>query len=40
MVPYIQLHLLDVGFPTFNITYCTLVLDVMFFLPTRRVPDI
>jgi len=26
-------------FPTFNVTYCSSVPDVTFFLPTRRVPD-
>jgi len=43
MVSDIQLRLLDVGFPTSNITYCTTVYrvpDVMFFPPTRLVPDI
>jgi len=64
MVPDIQLRLLDVKFPTFNITYCTSgsrcyvlfsytsgsqhlmlliarrVPNVIFFFPTRRVPDI
>jgi len=34
MVPDIQLRLLDVGFPTFNITYCTSgsLSCVLFFL--------
>jgi len=39
MVPDIQLRLLDVGFPTFNITYCKSGSRRYVFFPTHRVPD-
>jgi len=46
MVPDIQLRLLDVRLPTFNITYCTsgsrhlILLNIKFNITARRVPDV